>query len=51
MLEGLIANAELNPKERDAALWVLGSLAPSAVPDSLATAVAPDGSHASDQVI
>jgi hypothetical protein len=47
LLEGLIADADLNPKERDAALWLLGSLAPPVAPDSPAAAVAPDGSLAS----
>jgi len=34
LLEGLIASADLNPKQRDAALWLLGSLAPPIVPES-----------------
>jgi flagellar biosynthesis chaperone FliJ len=51
MLEGLIAKADLNPKQRDAALWLLGSLEASLVPAPPATAVAPDGSLASDEVI
>ena len=49
MLEGLITNAELNPKERDAALWLLGSLAPL-VPESDTAVVAPDGRGVPNQV-
>jgi hypothetical protein len=40
MLEGLIARAELNPKERDAALWLLGSLMPAIAPEPRTTSVA-----------
>ena len=43
MLEGLIADAELNPKQRDAALWLLGSLEPLVVSESHTAAVAPLG--------
>ena len=50
MLEGLIANADLNPKQRDAALWVLGSLAPSITPESGTVAVAPNGGGGPTQV-
>jgi hypothetical protein len=42
MLGGLIAKAELNPKQRDAALWVLGCLAPPIAPESDSAAVAPN---------
>src|SRR5215470_12951676 len=49
MLEGLIADAELNPKQRDAALWLLGSLEPPVVPEFPATAVAPLGSGVPSQ--
>jgi hypothetical protein len=34
MLERLIAGADLDPKQRDAVLWVLGSLAPPLAPES-----------------
>jgi hypothetical protein len=34
VLEGLVAKAELKPKEREAALWLLGSVEPPAVPAS-----------------
>jgi flagellar biosynthesis chaperone FliJ len=43
MLEGLIAKADLNPKQRDAALWVLGSLTPPIAPESDSAAVAANG--------
>jgi hypothetical protein len=43
MLEGLIADAELNPKQRDAALWLLGSLEPPVASESHTDAVAPSG--------
>jgi hypothetical protein len=50
MLEGLIAKAELNPKEREAAVWLLGSLVPSIAPESPVTAVVANGSVAPDEV-
>src|SRR5215468_9500530 len=40
LLEGLIADAELNPKQRDAALWLLGSLEPTVAPERDAAVVA-----------
>jgi hypothetical protein len=43
MLEGLVANAELNPKQRDAALWVLGSLEVPVAPEFNAAAAAASG--------
>jgi hypothetical protein len=50
MLEGLIAKAELNAKERNAALWVLGSLAPPIAPESDTAAVAHNGGGVPNQV-
>jgi hypothetical protein len=50
MLEGLIARAELNPKERDAALWLVGSLVPPIASECPAAVVAPHGALAPDQV-
>jgi hypothetical protein len=50
MLEGLIANADLNPKQRVAALWLLGSLGASIAPESDTVAVAPNGSRVPSQV-
>jgi len=50
VLEGLIANAELNPKERNAALWVLNSLQPPIVPESDTATVAPNGGGVPSQV-
>jgi flagellar biosynthesis chaperone FliJ len=49
-LEGLIAKADLNPKQRDAALWVLGSLAPPIAPESDTGTVAPNGGGLPGQV-
>ena len=43
MLEGLVADAGLKPKEREAALWVLGSLEPPVAPESDAARTAPNG--------
>jgi hypothetical protein len=50
VLEGLIANADLNPKERNAALWVLDSLQPPIVPESDTAVVAPNGGDVPSQV-
>jgi hypothetical protein len=50
MLEGLIADAELNPKQRDAALWLLGSLELSAAPESNTAALPPNGGGIASQV-
>ena|SRR5215831_11177682 len=43
LLEGLIANADLIPKQRDAALSLLGSLAPPLAPESDTASTALDG--------
>jgi hypothetical protein len=49
-LEGLIADAELNPKERNAALWVLNSLELCVAPESNTAALAPNGGGVASQV-
>ena len=49
-LEGLIADAQLNPKQRDAALWLLGSLAPPIVPESDTATTALNGVGVPSQV-
>jgi len=41
MLENLAAGADLNPKQRDAVLWLLGSLEPLVALESHAAAVVP----------
>jgi flagellar biosynthesis chaperone FliJ len=50
MLEGLIANADLNPKQREAAFWVLSSLAPSIAPESDTAVIVPNGGGVASQV-
>jgi hypothetical protein len=49
-LEGLIADAELNPKQRDAALWLLGSLELSVAPESNAAALPSNDGGVASQV-
>lgn len=50
MLEGLIAKADINPKQRDAALWVLDSLVPPLATESDTAVIAPNGGSAPSQV-
>jgi hypothetical protein len=43
MLAGLIGDADLNPKQREAALWVLNSFVPPIAPESHTGTVGPNG--------
>ena len=43
MLAGLIGDADLNPKQREAALWVLSSFVPPIAPESHSGTVPPNG--------
>jgi hypothetical protein len=48
-LEGLIGDAALSAKEHEAALALLGSLAPSTAPESAMAAVASNGGFGANQ--
>jgi hypothetical protein len=48
-LEDLIANADLNPKERNAALWLVASLEVPIAPDTHTAAVEPSRSSVPGQ--